>query len=108
MPIRAMHGVLMLIAFAANSAIADENILIERVIGPEILTRYKHPASFTELVSGDLYLVYYGGAGEYADDTAVYGARRPKDGERWTRPVVIADTPFRTDGNAVVWQAPDG
>jgi predicted neuraminidase len=104
-------GTMWLVALlltVGTHAVANEDIVIERVIGPEILTRYKHPASFTELASGDLYLVYYGGSGEYADDTAVYGARLVKGARQWTRPVVIADTPFRTDGNAVVWQAPDG
>jgi predicted neuraminidase len=94
---------------SAAPAMADnQGIAIERVIGPEILTRYKHPASITELAGGDLYIAYYGGSGEYTTDTAVYGMRLAKGNKQWTRPVVIADTPFRTDGNAVVWQAPDG
>ena len=102
-----MQGVFILCALAAF-AHAGDDIVIERVVGPEILTRYKHPASLTELNNGDRYLVYYGGSGEYATDTAVYGSRLPKGDKQWTRPIVIADTPFRTDGNAVVWQAPDG
>jgi len=96
-----------LLLVMTTSAIVADDIVIERVIGPEILTRYKHPASFTELANGDLYLAYYGGSGEYATDTAVYGMRLPTGQKHWTRPVVIADTPFRTDGNSVVWQAPD-
>jgi predicted neuraminidase len=93
---------------ATSATLAADDIAIERVIGPEILTKYKHPASITELTNGDLYLAYYGGSGEYATDTAVYGARLPAGQKEWTRPVVIADTPFRTDGNAVVWQGPEG
>ncbi len=69
---------------------------------------YKHPVSITELANGDLYLVYYGGSGEYGEDTWVRGSRLVKGTDQWTRPVVIADTPFRADGNGVVWQAPDG
>ncbi len=84
------------------------DITIERVFGPEVPGRYKHPSSITELESGDLYLVYYGGAGEYADDTAVYGSRRRKGTKTWTRPRVIADTPYRSEGTAVIWQAPGG
>ena len=105
--LKLLLAALMLVA-TTLSAVAADDIVIERVIGPEILTRYKHPASLTELAGGDLYLVYYGGSGEYATDTAVFGARLPKGQQAWTRPVVIADTPFQTDGNAVVWQAPDG
>ena len=84
------------------------DIVIERVFGPEVPGRYKHPASITQLRNGDLYLVYYGGAGEYATDTAVYGSRQRKGEREWTPPRVVADTPFRSEGNAVVWQAPDG
>lgn len=79
----------------------------EKVFGPETPTGpYKHPASFTELANGDLYLVYYGGAGEYAIATGVYGARFTNG--KWSKPQLIAADPFRSVGNGVVWQAPDG
>lgn len=81
----------------------------ERVFGPEVPTgRYKHPACLTELGNGDLYLVYYGGSGEYATDTAVFGSRRKAGESAWSPPEAIARDPFRSVGNAVVWQAPDG
>lgn len=82
---------------------------VERVFGPEIKTgAYKHPSSIAELKNGDLYLVYYGGTGEYAVDTGVFGARLMKGSRRWSKPVRIAHDPFRSLGNGVVWQAPDG
>ncbi|HRR67610.1 MAG TPA: exo-alpha-sialidase, partial [Methanomassiliicoccales archaeon] len=56
----------------------------------------------------DLYLVYYGGEGEYALDTGVFGSRLKKGGRRWSKPERIAHDPFRSLGNAVIWQAPDG
>lgn len=81
----------------------------ERIFGPEVKTGpYKHPACMTELSNGDLYLVYYGGAGEYAVDTGVFGSRRAKGSTQWSQPTRIAHDPFRSVGNAVVWQAPDG
>jgi predicted neuraminidase len=87
---------------------AGRGLRTERVFGPEIATgRYKHPASMTELRSGDLYLVYYGGDGEYAPETAVFGSRLRKGSTTWAAPAVIARDPFRSLGNAVVWQAPD-
>lgn len=87
----------------------DRGLRIERVFGPEVPTgRYKHPASMTELRNGDLYLVYYGGAGEYATDTAVFGARLRKGTTSWSAPAAIARDPFRSLGNAVIWQGPDG
>lgn len=105
--VKSVLSVLVTVATAA-AATAGDDITIERVIGPEVLTKYKHPASLAELANGDLYLAYYGGSGEYTPDTAVYGMRLPQGKNEWSRPVAIADTPFRTDGNAVVWQAPDG
>lgn len=90
------------------SAIADDDFTIDRLFGPEIPGKYKHPASLTELDNGDLYAVYYGGEGEYEGDTAVYGSRLAKGSTKWTRPKIIADTPERSEGNAVIWQAPDG
>jgi predicted neuraminidase len=94
---------------AGHLAGQDPGLRIERVFGPEIPTgKYKHPASITGLRNGDLYLVYYGGEGEYAVDTAVFGARLKKGAASWSRPVPIAHDPFRSLGNGVVWQAPDG
>lgn len=84
-------------------------LTIGRVFGPEVKTgQYKHPARMDELANGDLYIAYYGGQGEYAASTAVFGSRLKKGSRRWTHPVVVAQDPFRSLGNAVVWQAPDG
>ena len=62
----------------------------------------------TELDNGDLYLVYYGGKGEYATDTAVFGSRLKTGETRWAHPKPIAHDPFRSVGNGVIWEAPDG
>jgi predicted neuraminidase len=84
-------------------------IQVERIFGPEIRTGpYKHPACIEQLQNGDLFLVYYGGAGEYAENTAVYGSRLKKGEKEWSAPAVIASHPFLSLGNAVIWQAPDG
>jgi predicted neuraminidase len=101
--------VLVVAALMALPAPMDAGELrAERVFGPEVPTGpYKHPASITELANGDLYLVYYGGAGEYATDTGVFGARVKQGARRWTQPRALARDPFRSLGNAVVWQAPD-
>lgn len=87
---------------------AGEDLVFERVFGPELHGRYKHPVSITELDNGDLYMAIYMGAGEYSDDTVICGSRLVKGTTQWTFPRVIADSPYRTDGNAVVWQAPNG
>jgi predicted neuraminidase len=88
---------------------AAQEIRVERVFGPEVPTgEYKHPACIEELSNGDLYLAYYGGKGEYADGTAVFGSRLERGQAAWSPPRVIASNPFYSLGNPVIWQAPDG
>lgn len=105
-----MNGRCSLVAVLFFPAIlmAGDGITITRVFGPEQPCPYKHPASITQLDNGDLYLTYYGGLGEYAQDTAVWGSRQKKGRQKWTPPTKIADTPWRSEGNSVVWQGPDG
>jgi len=98
-----------LILVLGVSALVAGELRITRVFGPEVQTgRYKHPACMTELSNGDLYLVYYGGEGEYATETAVFGSRLRNGQAEWTAPKPIARDPFRSVGNGVVWEAPDG
>lgn len=98
----------MLFACFALTAAAADDIIINRVVGPEKPGPYKHPASIAELDNGDLFIAYYCGEGEYAVETAVWGIRLKKGADEWSEPVIIADTPWRSEGNPVVWQAPDG
>jgi len=109
------RGLLVLItalsafAFDLGSVARAGELRIERIFGPEVKTGpYKHPASMTELSNGDFYLVYFGGEGEYATDTGVFGSRLKKGSDVWTEPKRIAHDPFHSVGNAVVWEAPDG
>lgn len=84
-------------------------LVIKPVFGPaDPGGPYKHPAAIEELANGDLYIVFYGGQGEYEGDTAVYGSRLAKGATKWTPPRPIADTPGRSDGNGVIWQQPGG
>lgn len=87
---------------------AADDITIEKIIGTEHPGEYKHPASITQLDNGDLYMTYYGGGGEYVDDSKVWGMRRKAGESTWSEPKLLADTPFLGEGNGVVWQAPDG
>jgi len=95
------------VAIIMMSAFAADDITVERVIGSEEPGEYKHPCTITELDNGDLYIAYYGGTGEYQDDSKVWGMRKVKGAKTWSQPVCIADTPFRGEGNPVVWQSPD-
>lgn len=95
--------------FAFLPAVRAGELTVIRVFGPEVPTGpYKHPASMTELKNGDLYLVYYGGAGEYAIETGVFGSRLKRGETKWSDPKPIARDPFRSVGNGVIWEAPDG
>ncbi len=88
---------------------AASEVQIERIFGPEIKTgSYKHPACFDQLTNGDLYMVYYGGEGEYATNTAVFGSRLRRGSKQWSPPVPLAHHPLYSVGNGVVWQAPNG
>jgi len=103
-----VSGCLFVIAGGWSAAESAE-LQVTRVFGPEVPTGpYKHPACMTELTNGDLYLVYYGGEGEYATDTAVFGSRLKRGQTQWTSPKPIARDPFRSVGNGVIWEAPDG
>jgi len=94
---------------ATMLALPAAELRIERLFGPEIKTGpYKHPARLEALANGDLLAVYYGGAGEYAIDTGVFASRLKKGSHKWSPPARIAHDPFRSLGNAVIWQAPDG
>lgn len=90
------------------SLATSPEIVIEHLVGKEYPGTYKHPATMTQLDNGDLYASYYGGSGEYEEDSRVYGMRQKKGQRKWSAPEVIADTPFLGEGNSVVWQAPDG
>src|SRR5207244_8314326 len=93
-----MAILISLYVLASAALLADPQITTERVFGPELPGRYKHPASITELDNGDLYLVYYGGSGEYADDSGVYGARLAKGKSEWSKPKRIMPQPKFPEG----------
>jgi predicted neuraminidase len=110
MKLKVIEAVLLMsLCSALFPAVSAGELKVTRVFGPEIPTGpYKHPASMTELRNGDLYLVYYGGAGEYAVETAVFGSRLKRGETKWSDPTPIAHDPFRSVGNGVIWEAPDG
>lgn len=81
----------------------------ERIFGPGTPTGlYKHAASICALPNGYLLLVYYGGAGEYAQSTALFLSRLKKGQTAWSAPREAARDPLRSTGNGVFWQSPDG
>lgn len=108
-PLRTLLLLLLLTLLAtATPRSGAAEISVEKVFGPETPTgRYKHPATITELDNGDLLLAFYGGAGEYATETKVFGSRQRKGSKTWSAPEPIASSPFYAMGNPVLWQDPD-
>jgi predicted neuraminidase len=102
-----MYVLLAAVLLSASPA-RNSGIATERIFGPEVPGKYKHPAAITELDNGDLYLAYYGGSGEYSADSAVHWSRLRKGETKWSTPRVIFPRPKPPEGNPVVWQAPDG
>ncbi|MDP8243277.1 MAG: sialidase family protein [Candidatus Hinthialibacter antarcticus] len=100
--------VVVFMLVCSSFTFAADDVQINHLFGPELPGPYKHPASITELDNGDLYVTYYCGEGEYAVDTAVWASRLVKGESKWSEPTIIADTPWRSEGNPVVWQAPGG
>src|ERR1700719_105857 len=73
---------LTLVFLALSRAATAGELTLTRVFGPEVPTGpYKHPASMTELKKGET---------------------------KWSDPKPIAHDPFRSVGNGVIWEAPDG
>src|SRR5258707_10314157 len=102
-----MRLIPVVLLFSVLISAAPPGVQIDRIFGPETPTgRYKHPAALTELANGDLFLAWYGGDGEYAPGTAVYGSRLATGTARWSAPQRLAHDPFYSVGNPVVWQAP--
>src|SRR5262245_52616302 len=102
-PGKIVLALLLFFATLLSSSFAAGEIRLERTFGPEVKTGpYKHPARMTQFQNGDFYLVYYGGEGEYADGTAVFGSRLKKGGNKWSPPRAIAKDPFRSLGNGVI------
>jgi predicted neuraminidase len=120
-----------LLAAGSASSAAQSSPRVQRSLPTEVVAdrsvptgQYKHPAAVTELANGDLLVAWYGGDGEYAPNTGVYGVCLPAGnrnlgsnrqvasnrqgglGAHWSTPVLLARDPFRSVGNPVVWQAP--
>ncbi len=109
-PTRLRCGLMPLVLLTSTMAFAADDLWTEVVIPAESDAPgpYRHPCMFDEFDNGDLYVVYYGGAGEYEGDTAVYGFRKVQGSDTWSTPQIIADTPGLSEGNAVIWQGPNG
>jgi predicted neuraminidase len=67
-----------------------------------------HASTLAELPNGDLIAAWWEGTYETAPDVVVAGARLAAGSESWSGPVVLADTPGKAEGNAVLFASPGG
>lgn len=67
-----------------------------------------HGSTITQAQNGDLVAAWYSGAAEKATDVAIFTSRIPAGGDKWSPPEVLQDTPGQSDGNPVLFTAPDG
>lgn len=80
------------------AAAADPSYSAELVF--PLHDKHNHAPGIVECPNGDLLVSWYRGSGErLADDVAVYGARKPKGGDCWSDPFLMADTPGFPDCN---------
>jgi hypothetical protein len=63
-----------------------------------------HASSITEAANGDLWVSWYGGSYESADDEALFLARQKKGERTWERPRMLLRNPEAPVGNAVVFK----
>ena len=62
-----------------------------------------HGSTVTELPNGDLLAAWYEGSHEGARDVAILCSRLPRGDDAWSEPIVLADTPNRSEGNPVLF-----
>ena len=75
---------------------------------PALWERRCHGSTMVELGNGDLLAAWYEGSYETASDVVIAGARRRRGQSAWDTVEVLADTPGYSDGNPVLFVAPDG
>lgn len=67
-----------------------------------------HCSSIVALPSGDLLVCWYAGENEARPDVAVVVSRRAKGADKWTPAKIVAKTPNKPEGNAILFMMPDG
>jgi len=75
---------------------------------PALWGRRCHGSTIVELRNGDLLAAWYEGSYETASDVVIAGARHPAGEQTWSPVHVLAATPGHSEGNPVLFVAPDG
>lgn len=67
-----------------------------------------HASFIIELPNHDLFVAWYAGSREGANDVAILASRRSLGSSSWTAPEVITDVKEHSEGNPVLFCYPDG
>jgi len=67
-----------------------------------------HASTITQLPDGDILAAWFAGEYEKAKDVAILSSRLPDGASSWSTPVVLNDAPGLSEGNPVLFSAPDG
>ena len=98
-----------LLAFCVTASASEKPFYQTGLIFPIGGAVFKscHGSTLDALPNGDIIAAWYGGDYEGAKNGAVYAARLPKGAAKWSDVWMIHDTPNLSDGNPVLWLAPD-
>ena len=96
--------------FAACVSFADEQPYFRAELIFDTIPGYPshHGSTVAELPDGTIMAAWYSGAAEKATDVAIYASWLKPGETQWPAPVIIHDTMDRSDGNPVLFVAPDG
>ncbi len=69
---------------------------------------FSHGSTLAELSDGTLFCAWYAGTREKGNDVAIVCSELPVGAGAWTPPRTLIDTPGKSEGNPVLFVAPDG
>jgi len=99
----------MIILFAFSAAAAEKPFYQESLVFPIGGAVFKscHGSTLEALPNGDIIAAWYGGDYERAHNVAIYAARLKKGESKWSDVWLVHDVPKLSEGNPVLWLAPD-
>jgi len=80
----------------------------ELIFKPSLRFPRCHSSTVTALPDGSLMAAWWNGSEEGGKDLVIRAARRPAGKESWEAPRILGDTPDTTEGNPVLFAAPNG
>ncbi|MFA6142043.1 MAG: exo-alpha-sialidase [Candidatus Omnitrophota bacterium] len=66
-----------------------------------------HAPAIVELPGGELFVAWYAPPERGSPKTVIWAARKPVGADKWTKPLIINETPGHSDKNPVLFLGPD-